>query len=151
MLWRVAICIFLLQLSAGLGAQSATQSAANEWSASSPNSEGLSLAPLMAMEKAISAGEFKKIGSILVARHGKLVYEKYFDGDASTLRDTRSATKSITDILVGKKRPVSTIARPKIARHFSGGSSRGISSRAVGTTEMSADSFRRPYRDAPLG
>jgi CubicO group peptidase (beta-lactamase class C family) len=93
--------MFLLQLSAGLGAQSATQSVANEWSASSPNSEGLSLAPLMAMEKAISAGEFKKIGSILVARHGKLVYEKYFDGDASTLRDTRSATKSITDLLIG--------------------------------------------------
>ena len=42
-----------------------------------------------------------KIGSVLVARHGKLVYEGYFDGDASTLRDTRSATKSITDALVG--------------------------------------------------
>src|SRR5215475_11619202 len=53
------------------------------------------------MEKAIRAGEFKKIGSVLVARHGKLAYEAYFDGDASTLRDTRSATKSITDILVG--------------------------------------------------
>ena len=53
------------------------------------------------MEKAIRSGEFKKIGSVLVARHGKLVYEGYFDGDASTLRDTRSATKSITDMLVG--------------------------------------------------
>ncbi|PYX21988.1 MAG: serine hydrolase [Acidobacteria bacterium] len=53
------------------------------------------------MEKAIRAGEFKKIGSILIARHGKLVYEKYFDGEADSLRDTRSATKSITDILVG--------------------------------------------------
>ena len=73
MLWLVAICMFLLQLTAGIGAQSATQSAANEWPASSPNSEGLSLAPLIAMEKAISAGEFKKIGSILVTRHGKLV------------------------------------------------------------------------------
>lgn len=101
MLWLVANCMFLLQLPAGIGAQSATQSAANEWPASSPNSEGLSLAPLIATEKAISAGEFKKIGSILVTRHGKLVYEKYFDGDDSTLRATRSATKSITDILVG--------------------------------------------------
>jgi CubicO group peptidase (beta-lactamase class C family) len=53
------------------------------------------------LEKAISAAEFKKIGSILVTRHGTLVYGKYFDGDDSTLRDTRSATKSITDILVG--------------------------------------------------
>ena len=37
---------------------------------------------------------------MLIARHGKLVYEGYFDGDAATLRDTRSATKSITDILI---------------------------------------------------
>ena len=47
------------------------------------------------------SGEFKKIGSVLISKNGKLVYEGYFDGDASTLRDTRSATKSITDILVG--------------------------------------------------
>ena len=53
------------------------------------------------METAVRSGDFKKIGSVVIARHGKLVYEAYFDGDASTLRDTRSATKSITDILVG--------------------------------------------------
>ena len=62
---------------------------------------GLSGDKLKAMEAAIRAGEFKKIGSVVVARHGKVVYEGYFDGDASSLRDTRSATKSITDILVG--------------------------------------------------
>lgn len=53
------------------------------------------------METAVRASEFKKIGSVVIARHGKLVYEAYFDGDANSLRDTRSATKSITDILVG--------------------------------------------------
>jgi CubicO group peptidase (beta-lactamase class C family) len=53
------------------------------------------------MDSAIRAGEFKKIGSVLVARHGKVVFEDYFDGDVGTLRDTRSATKSITDMLVG--------------------------------------------------
>ncbi len=53
------------------------------------------------METAVRSGEFKKIGSVAIARRGKLVYESYFDGDANTLRDTRSATKSITDILVG--------------------------------------------------
>jgi CubicO group peptidase (beta-lactamase class C family) len=56
---------------------------------------------LQEMESAIRSGDFKKIGSVLIAEHGKLVYEAYFDGDANTLRDTRSATKSITDILVG--------------------------------------------------
>jgi CubicO group peptidase (beta-lactamase class C family) len=62
---------------------------------------GLSEVKLRSMEGAIRSGEFKKIGSVLVARHGKLVYEGYFDGDAGTLRDTRSATKSITDVLFG--------------------------------------------------
>src|SRR5205814_3173094 len=40
--------------------------------------------------------------SVLIARHGKVVYEGYFNGtEASTLLNTRSATKSITDILIG--------------------------------------------------
>jgi CubicO group peptidase (beta-lactamase class C family) len=55
-----------------------------------------------ALETAIKSGEpFKKIGSVLAARDGKLLYEGYFEGDANTLRDTRSATKSITSILTG--------------------------------------------------
>jgi CubicO group peptidase (beta-lactamase class C family) len=67
----------------------------------SADENGVSSEKLRSMETAIRAGDFKKIGSVLVARHGKLLYEGYFDGDASTLRDTRSATKSITDVLVG--------------------------------------------------
>ncbi len=67
----------------------------------SADENGISSEKLRSMDAAIRADEFKKIGSVLVARHGKLVYEAYFDGDATTLRDTRSATKSITDILVG--------------------------------------------------
>jgi CubicO group peptidase (beta-lactamase class C family) len=66
-----------------------------------PESVGVAAKPLHDMDAAIRSGEFKKIGSVLVARHGKLVFEDYFDGDAGTLRDTRSATKSITDMLVG--------------------------------------------------
>ena len=72
------------------------------WSASTAASAGLSTSRLQAMETVIRSGEFKKIGSILIARHGKLVYENYFDGsDATALRNTRSATKSVTDMLVG--------------------------------------------------
>jgi len=93
--------ILCLGLLLAISTQAAPQSTNDEWTISSPQSSGLSIAPLAAMEKAIRAGEFKKIGSILIARHGKLVYEKYFDGEANSLRDTRSATKSITDILVG--------------------------------------------------
>jgi len=65
------------------------------------DSVGISAEPLSKMEAAIRSPEFKKIGSVLIARHGKLVYETYFEGDAGTLRDTRSATKTITSALVG--------------------------------------------------
>jgi CubicO group peptidase (beta-lactamase class C family) len=73
----------------------------NDWPQGSAGESGIATATLQKLETGIRSGEFKKIGSVLIARHGKLVYEGYFDGDASTLRDTRSATKSITDILIG--------------------------------------------------
>jgi CubicO group peptidase (beta-lactamase class C family) len=73
----------------------------NDWRRTTPESAGLDASRLSAMEAAIKAGEFKKIGSVLLARHGQLVYEGYFDGDAATLRDTRSATKSFTSLLIG--------------------------------------------------
>ena len=71
------------------------------WPQASPAQSGLSEVKLSALEADIRSGKFVKIGSVLIARHGKLVYEGYFDGDAATLRDTRSATKSTTDALVG--------------------------------------------------
>jgi len=73
----------------------------DEWPVAMLESAGLAAKPLRDLETAVRAGEFKKIGSVLIARHGKLVYEGYFEGDAGTPRDTRSATKSITDVLVG--------------------------------------------------
>jgi CubicO group peptidase (beta-lactamase class C family) len=72
-----------------------------DWPKGSVLDAGLAEMKLRGMEAAIKSGEFKKIGSVLIARHGKLVYEAYFDGDGATLRDTRSATKTVTDALVG--------------------------------------------------
>jgi CubicO group peptidase (beta-lactamase class C family) len=66
-----------------------------------PKEVNLDSAKLQQMEAAVKAGEFKKITSVAVARHGKLAYEMYFEGDANSLRNTRSASKSITDILIG--------------------------------------------------
>jgi len=71
------------------------------WATSDAASAGLDKTALTQLEQAIASGQFKKITSVAIARHGKLVYEKYFDGDASTLRDTRSATKTITGMLAG--------------------------------------------------
>ena len=79
----------------------APESRADGWSTGDASSAGLDHGALARMEAAIASGEFKKIGSILVARHGKLVYEAYFDGTPSSLRDTRSATKSTTSMLTG--------------------------------------------------
>jgi CubicO group peptidase (beta-lactamase class C family) len=72
-----------------------------DWPTAFPAQSGLSDARLRALDAAIRSAEFKKIGSVLISRHGKLAYESYFEGDAATLRDTRSATKSITDALIG--------------------------------------------------
>jgi CubicO group peptidase (beta-lactamase class C family) len=71
------------------------------WIPATPASAGLDSARLQAMQGAIDAGQFSKISSILIARHGTLAYEHYFAGDAESLRDTRSATKTITSMLIG--------------------------------------------------
>src|SRR5215469_10786925 len=92
-----ALAILVSSLAATAQAQRATDG----WTKIGPKEGGLSDMKLRAMSRAIRSQEFKKIGSVLIARHGKLLYEDYVEGDASTLRDTRSATKSITDVLIG--------------------------------------------------
>jgi CubicO group peptidase (beta-lactamase class C family) len=71
------------------------------WVVGTAQAERVSPQELGAIEGALRHGDVKKIGSLLVARHGKLIYEAYFDGDGATLRDTRSAGKSVTSILTG--------------------------------------------------
>jgi CubicO group peptidase (beta-lactamase class C family) len=73
-----------------------------DWEAASPADAQISEKPLKEMEDAIQSGTFKKITSVLIARNGKLVYEKYFDGTTDgELRNTRSVTKTITSMLIG--------------------------------------------------
>jgi CubicO group peptidase (beta-lactamase class C family) len=73
-----------------------------DWRTASPASVGVSAERLQTMQKAIQSGEFKKITSVLIARRGQLAYEGYFAGtNAATLRNTRSATKTVTGMLLG--------------------------------------------------
>jgi CubicO group peptidase (beta-lactamase class C family) len=94
------IAVLLFVVVADCQAQTSRQ-ATDAWPSASAAQSGLSDARMRALDTALHSGEFKKVGSVLIARHGRLVYEAYLDGDPATLRDTRSATKSITDILVG--------------------------------------------------
>ncbi len=95
---RFASCLVLLVAFAW----PAASQTAGDWPTASPESEGLSSARLQALADEVSSGKYKKVESVLVARHGNLVFEKYFGGtDATTLRNTRSATKTVTSILTG--------------------------------------------------
>lgn len=54
------------------------------------------------MDSLIQSGHYKQITSVLIAQGGEIKFEKYYNGSSdSTLHNTRSATKSITSMLIG--------------------------------------------------
>jgi CubicO group peptidase (beta-lactamase class C family) len=90
-----------------------------DWPQAKPEDEGLNAEMLRSMFQDLSRDPHKDLKGVVVLRHGKLVAESYFNGDTvDTLHDIRSATKSITAILVG-------IA---IQRHLIGGVNDSIAS-----------------------
>ena len=76
--------------------------AAPQWSSATPDSQDVSAEGLSALDVAVRAGTYQKITSVLIARHGRLVHETYFDeAGAEARRNTRSVTKTVTAMLVG--------------------------------------------------
>jgi CubicO group peptidase (beta-lactamase class C family) len=77
-------------------------SGSESWPIGTPEALGLSPDLLDKLDREIAGGRFSKITSVLIARHGTLAYEKYYAGfKADSLHDTRSATKTITGMLIG--------------------------------------------------
>jgi CubicO group peptidase (beta-lactamase class C family) len=78
------------------------QSDKNEWVKVAPAAQKVDVVKLTAMDEAIKKGTFQQVTSVLIARRGQLIHESYFDADGvDSLRNTRSATKTITGMLVG--------------------------------------------------
>src|SRR5947209_6629240 len=82
--------------------QASESAGAKEWRTVEPSSVQLDAEPLREMTRAIEADEFRSVNAVLVARHGNLAHEQYFNGfDASSLMNTRSTTKTVTGMLIG--------------------------------------------------
>lgn len=72
------------------------------WPVADVRAEHVDPAPLATLETKLADGTYKNITSVLIARDGKLIYERYFNGsDAEHLNDVRSASKSVTALLAG--------------------------------------------------
>jgi CubicO group peptidase (beta-lactamase class C family) len=93
------------------------------WPVADPAREGFDIATLAAMETAIAGDKAPDTTSVLIARDGRLVYERYFGtGGRDVLNDTRSATKSVTALLVGAAvdRKLIDGAQSRVYAHFPG-------------------------------
>lgn len=67
-----------------------------------PFAAGAEDARFAGLSRAVEAGDYQQITSVLIAQDGKLVYEHYFDKDgAEARRNTRSATKTVAGMLAG--------------------------------------------------
>ena len=72
------------------------------WETSSLSEAGIDSGLVTALVQEVLTGGIKNIHSIVLVRHGKLVFEEYFYGfHKSKLHQLHSVSKSITAILVG--------------------------------------------------
>ncbi len=81
-------------------AQQATRSLNDGWETAEPSETQAQTFDSLA--ESVRSGALPNTHSVLVAQHGKLIYEAYFDGyDVVALHDLRSAQKTFTGAAVG--------------------------------------------------
>jgi hypothetical protein len=79
----------------------------DQWVIGSPEQQGFDPAVLCAMGKGVLDGKLANVDSIVIVRHGVLVYEHYFDYldpvtfDAAHKHDGHSMNKGVVSLLVG--------------------------------------------------
>lgn len=94
--------VFLSGLGAPLSSEDPNGQRGIEWSQLQPAKAGIDASALKNLYDAISQDPRRDLKGIVILWNGKLVSERYFNGDtASSLHDIRSATKSITSLLMG--------------------------------------------------
>jgi CubicO group peptidase (beta-lactamase class C family) len=72
------------------------------WATSTPAAEAIDALALEGILRSIRDDNYPRVDSMIVARHGRLVAEGYFNGYArDTLHDLRSTGKSFTSALTG--------------------------------------------------
>jgi len=70
------------------------------WKVSTPEEQGLDSGQVNGISSYVRE-QLPDTTSIVVVRHGSIVFEEYFDGDKDTLRGLASVTKSFTSALIG--------------------------------------------------
>jgi CubicO group peptidase (beta-lactamase class C family) len=83
------IGVVLLSLSSGAFAEKA---ASDEWHVAQPGAVGLSEDALSAIHQDIQNGRYGYIDAFLVARHGKIVFEQYYENDYPSIYKQEAAT-----------------------------------------------------------
>lgn len=64
--------------------------------------ESFSSPQLSILDSLVLSGKYERITSILIAKQGRVLFEKYYNGaDKNSLHNTRSATKTIATLLTG--------------------------------------------------
>ncbi|MCW0235565.1 MAG: beta-lactamase family protein [Ferrovibrio sp.] len=117
MIARFAILAALLSAPAALAQDCAPPADLKDgWDIATPQSQGMDAAPLCDIGARFEGWKEANAHAVLVLRHGKLVYEKYFAGEdqewgkwsigmiqhnAGRLHDVRSISKSVVSLLTG--------------------------------------------------